>query len=136
MVMLNGSTEKTEIPTRNGKVWKDDNGIIRYTVNKGVVERIENAKEMIEAIISITGKAKHHTLIDIRGLKSTDKATRDYYASREVFEAANGGACAILVGSPITAVIGNMFIRVNTPPYMVKLFFNEEKASDWLLGMD
>jgi len=134
--VLNGSTEKTEIVLRNGKVWRDDNGIIRYTVLEGVVERIENAREMISAIRSITGNEKHHTLIDIRGLKSTDKETRDYYASKEVFEAANGGACAILVGSPITAVIGNMFIRVNTPLYKVKLFHSVEKASDWLLGME
>lgn len=125
-----------KVATSNGTVWRDDKGIIRYSVRDGAVEKLENAKEMIAAIKNLTGDAKHSTLIDIRKLKSTDKETRDYYASDEVRDAANGGACAILVSSPVTSMIGNMFIRVNKPSYPVKMFYSELKAVEWLKEID
>jgi hypothetical protein len=41
---------------------------------------------------------------------------------------------ALLVGSPVTRVIGNFFIGLNKPRWPVRLFRSESDALAWLGG--
>lgn len=74
-------------------------------------------------------------LVDITGLKkSPKKEVRDYLASNdEIIEKSN--ASAILTGSNLTKIMGNIFMKFSRPQYPTKLFTDEEKALEWLKKM-
>jgi hypothetical protein len=38
----------------------------------------------------------------------------------------------MLIDSPLGVVIGNFFLKVNRPPYPLRLFRNEREAEQWL----
>ena len=41
---------------------------------------------------------------------------------------------ALVVGSPVSRVIGNFFVGLNRPKYPLRLFDDQEFATAWLLG--
>src|SRR5687767_15485566 len=50
-------------------------------------------------------------IMDLRSIRSMDRDARAYYAGPEV--AARTPAAALLVGNPLTRVIGNFFLGLN-----------------------
>lgn len=70
-------------------------------------------------------------LVDIRLLKGASKEVRDYMGNDKTATGQISKA-AILLGSAITKILGNIFIRFGKPPFETKLFTDRNKAIDWL----
>lgn len=95
---------------------------------------LTNVKEhmrLFEQHFITNGKALP-VLVDIRCQegKNANKQTRDYLASPEVANITK--AAAVLIGNPITKMIGNIFIKFNKPSFPTQLFTDETKALNWL----
>ena len=120
------------IETSIGKVWLDEEGIIRDKLKEGSVIELKEAKEEIAAYSSFCKEKKRPQLVDIRGVKSVSAEARNYFAGEELAEA----VCAIagIIGSPLSRIMGNFFLGLNKPSFPSKLFTSEEEALIWLRG--
>ena len=115
------------------EAWTGENEIIWIRFNETGQHGIDEAKCVVDAHEQISGPTKARIMADLRGLKTgADRHGRAYYISEQ---AARYKLCmAMLVGSPLQKIIGNIFIRVSRPPYPTKLFTTEEDANLWLMS--
>lgn len=119
-----------EILTHTEKLSVDASGIVRCKVLKDTHMRLEDAMENIRAIKELAQGKKVAVLVDITESKGADKAARDFFGSDEV--ASVQSACALLVNSPLSQLLGNFFLGFNKTQFPTKLFTDEEKAIQWL----
>ena len=73
--------------------------------------------------------AKGPLLVDMRGIRSVTKEARTYMASVGSMLVKAG---ALIIGSVINRTIGNVFLAIDKPLVVVKLFTDEAKAREWL----
>jgi len=106
----------------------DDLFIVR--MKTGVYETKPEAEENGEALMELLGDdTPLPILIDFSTAGGQDIETRRFYAEK------SGRWCsraAILVGSPVSRVMGNIYIGLNKPLVPTKLFTDEEVAVRWL----
>lgn len=113
-----------------GEVTPWENGI-----NKVVTVSDLLTKEQMYTHFEIVKKnigENAYGLVDVAAVKKVTKEFRDYCATAEA--AAYTKAVAILVGSGFSRIAGNLYLNFNKPKNPTKLFTNEEKAIEWLLG--
>jgi hypothetical protein len=90
----------------------------------------ETAAEVARAHVAAARGRKCPALADLRGMHSSDRAAREVGAGPDVV--AITSHMAVLVGSPMTSIIGNFFLRVTRPAYRTRLFTDEGAARRWL----
>ena len=122
--------ETEEIVTQTAKVWLDENGILRVTSLPGATQTLAQAHENMSVEVQLSGGKRRPLLVDLRGMKSFDRDARAYYAGQEA--AKYQSAIALLIGSPLSRVIGNFFIGFNKPAMPTRLFTSELEALEWL----
>lgn len=120
------------IETRNARVWLGDDGIVRNEQKPGAEETLDDAKETIAATWKVSKGKKRPLLVNIVAQKSVSKEARDYYSGDEVANYIE--ATAIIVGFPVSRVLGGYFIRLRTSNLPIKLFTSEVDAIEWLKG--
>lgn len=112
----------------------DDDGILVVVHDEG--SDLDAAE--IDAILghhrALADGHKLPVLIDARGVRRMDREARERGSGPEV--AAVTSRLAIVVGSAVSAVIGNFFMRVSRPHYPTRLFTDVAEAHAWLLGGD
>ena len=86
----------------------------------------------MEAFWDVAGHRRRPVLVDMRRVRSIDRAARVHYVSPE--SALRTLAVGILVGSPLSRVVGNFFIGLNKAPIPTRLFSAEPEALRWLQG--
>ncbi|MDD5434152.1 MAG: hypothetical protein PH343_01855 [Nitrospira sp.] len=118
------------IETRNGRIWLGDDGIVRYVTEPGTEETLDTAKETIAAILTVSKGKKRPLLVDIHAIKSITREAREFFGRDERERELT--AIALLVGSPVSRIIGSVFIGINRPPNPLKLFTSEGDAIEWL----
>jgi hypothetical protein len=117
----------TAVTTRVGRFWLDAAGIVHVEALPGLEQSRSDAVETIAVSWKVARQRARPTLVDIRGAKGIDREARTYYAS-----AASASAVALLIGSPLTRLIGNVFIGFGKPTLPVRLFTSEAEALAWL----
>ncbi len=124
--------EDEVIETPTAKMWMGEEGVVRTVYKLGATETILGIRAGFDALKKLTAGEVSPVLLDIRGLKSTDQESRQFASSEEleVLKSATG----ILIGSPVSKVIGNLFLRLNKPQRPTRLFTSEAKAIEWLKG--
>jgi hypothetical protein len=111
-------------------VWLGDDGIM-IILNKDNVEiTIADHRLTYIKLRELAAGTRRPVLVDLRPIRSMDKASRDYSASSEHVDLMS--AVALLIGSPLSRVIGNFFLGLNRPRFPVRLFSDEEEARQWL----
>ena len=91
-----------------------------------------DAKDILTASAKINQGKPYPALVDTRQVKSISREAREYFAGREASTIHK--ACAILIDSPVSSMMGNLFLKLNKPIMSVKLFTNENEALAWLKG--
>jgi hypothetical protein len=124
--------EIREIKTRTGRIWIEDDGIVRSMADTGSHETLKDAIENMAAIARVSAGIKRPLLVDLTKAGSIERAARTYYTSPEA--AAHYLAVAIVANSPIGRVIGNFFLGLNKTPAPSKLFGEHTDALTWLRG--
>lgn len=99
-------------------------------VKKGSEIELQDAIENTKSVIQVSQGKSYPMLVDTREIRSISKEARDHFSMRNRKGAVN--AIAVLVGSPISVVVGNFFMGLNKPAVPTKLFTTPEKAFKWL----
>lgn len=122
------------IITRTEEISLDSSGIVICKVFKDVYMNLSDAIENIAAVKEIASGKKVPVLVDIRESKGATKQCRDYFAGDEAERVQK--ACALIVSSPLSVIVGSFFIGLNRTKFPTKLFRNEEPALEWLLAFN
>lgn len=92
---------------------------------------LAEAKENIAATFELAGRRQIGVLVDMRGVRSQTREARQYFAGHEAEQVTR--AVALLIGSPVSRVLANFYLRLRTPRIPTALFTNEDEAIAWLL---
>ena len=121
------------IETRTTKMWLDDDGILRIETKPSISKQtLSDAVENMDALEKLRQGKKRPVFIDIRNALSTDAEGRRYYSESEL--AGNFSAGVFIIESPLSRIIGSLYLGVSKPPFPVMLFNLPEKALVWLRG--
>lgn len=118
------------IEVEAGPIWLGEDGIVHTSAKPGSEQTLADAKEAIAAIAKIGRGKALPVLVDFKNLKSQDRGARNYFAGEETAKAVT--ACAILISSPLSRVIGNFYMGLNMPVTRTKLFTAQSEAIEWL----
>jgi hypothetical protein len=67
---------------------------------------------------------------DIRNVKTISREVREYLGRPENVATIKAGA--MLTGSPLSKLVGNLFLQFSKPKFPTKMFSDEQKAAEWL----
>ncbi|MNR37156.1 hypothetical protein D3C85_1551500 [compost metagenome] len=79
--------------------------------------------------IQFQNETTYPVLCDIRGVKDSDKAGRDYLAQ---FGSVLAKAVAILGNPQVSETMGDFYLRINKPTIPTSFFTDEEQALAFL----
>ncbi len=112
--------------------WDDENEIVwgelfGDQVTEALAEENIDAQERIRDGLH---RSQIRVLIDMTAISEISKEARDYFANERT--ASIQRATALLIGSPVSRVIGNFFMGLNKPISPTRLFTDPHKAIRWL----
>lgn len=111
---------------------RDPRGFVHAVMRNGCQMQLAEAKENVAAIAGLTGNSRMPILVDMRGVRSQSREARDYFGGADT--ETTSLAVALLIGSPVSRVLANFFLRLNNKQrYPIRLFTEEESAVAWLL---
>jgi hypothetical protein len=120
----------SKVITKSETIILDSSGIVKCCIHDDYYLELDDAKENIEAIKQFGNGKPIPVLVDIRESKGGSKESRAYFASEETGKIQS--ACALIVSSPLSRLIGNFFIGLNKTKFPTKLFLKEDEAVAWL----
>ena len=112
----------------NSKIWIE-NGIMNVSFKIPSVDAA-SAKFIAATRIRYCNEKSYPTVIDIREVKSVTKEARETLAVDEGIKFVS--ACAMLINSPVSKIIGNFFLTINKPSLPNRIFTDREEALKWL----
>ncbi len=120
-----------EIKTKTGVTWMDEElGMLRFVYAPGSECSLADAIENVDAQVKLAGGKARPILCDITQCKAVSKEARNHYGQSKAFS-----ALALVGGSPIGNIIGNIFLAVyGSRQIPTKLFKAEAEAVQWLKG--
>jgi hypothetical protein len=117
---------KTETPYL--KIWMEDQVI--HCAFKGPVDiDIQMARVCVFARIEFSHCTSYPCLLDMTRVRSATREAREYMAKEGCLFITAG---ALIVHSPLSKMIGNMFLSLNRPRVPARLFSSKMKAKEWL----
>lgn len=123
---------ENEQSSRVARLWLGEDGIVRIIHAPGAEVTLEDARETMAAYLKINRGKRRPLFIDTKTLKSMTRETRQYYSGEEAAKVAS--AAAIVVGTPVSRVLGNFYIGLSNPHLPSRLFSSEDAALAWLKG--
>ena len=118
------------IQTRTTVVRVELPGIVRVTMLPGAEETEADAKATMQAAATLVAGRRMPILVDMRSVKSQERAARQQYGRPEAVEITQ--AVGLLVGSRVSQLIANFFITLTKVVVPTKLFTDEAEAIAWL----
>lgn len=110
------------------RMWLPADGVVRLVWSPPVPSGLEDSVATIEAMIELTGDRPAPILVDVREAGPQSREGRlEFVRRHEVVS-----AVAILVGNPLSRMMGNFFMNVSKPKAPTRLFDDEDAAVAWL----
>jgi hypothetical protein len=125
-------TDRRSITTRTARLWVDDDRIVHCECLPGVETTRPDAEAILAAGGELTGYRPLPGLVDIRRSRGIDREARVHFSGPEC--ARVNAAVALLIGSPLSRVMGNFFLGLHKPLVPFRLFTDEAEALVWLRG--
>jgi len=119
--------------TRTCEFWLED-GRLSARFLKGANVELADARENLEATARLSSGARFAVLVDLREVRSQSSEARALLAGPEAARVSR--AVALVIGSPLSRVIGNFYLRFNRPETPTRLFTSEEEARAWLKSLE
>ena len=118
--------------TGKGMVRLYGNGIMHQTYVDGAELTIEDSTLELEIYRKeYCTEVKRPILVDINNIKTVSKESRGIYSSEETAECIS--AAALLIGNPVSRIMGNFYLGINKTLMPVKMFTSSEDAISWLI---
>lgn len=118
--------------TRTCLLWVDG-PFLRARFLPGARVELADAVENLEASATLTAGEPRLAIIDLRAIHSQSAEARALFAGPEASRVSR--AVALVVGSPLTRMIGNFFLGFNKPKEPTRLCASEQEAEDWLKSL-
>ena len=116
-------------------VWQTDDEVIRMRFKPCDVHDLTAAIAVVDAHNKLANGIRRPVIADIREVTvGADRDAREYYVSEEASKYKTG--MAMIASSPLQRMLGNVFFRINRPPYPSKLCADEAAAMAWLSGLE
>lgn len=112
------------------RMWLRPDGIVQVVWVPRATAHFEDATATLDAMAKVTGGRRSPMLVDMRDTGPQDRSTRAAWTSRPELQS----AVALIVGTPLSRMLGNLLLMVNKPQFPVRLFDHEAPAVAWLLG--
>lgn len=122
--------ETHEVVTRTSTVRMEADMVARVTIFPGAIQTLADAKENVQALETLSQGRPFRAITDIREMRYQDSEARAYYSHPSHTQSLV--AVAILVGSPMSRLIGNFFMGFNKSSTPTRLFTSEAEALAWL----
>ena len=119
--------------TRMARIWVEAEKVVFIDTKPAAEFDVADIKELQEISLKLAGGCDYVICADINNIKSVTKEARDFSGDK-MGDHKSLLAVALIMGSPISRVIGNLFMGLNKPIYPTKLFNDKEKAYKWLKG--
>lgn len=118
-------------PTGKGEVKIYRSGIMHQTYEDNVELYSKDSQAEFEIYRKeYCQKTPRPILVDIRNIKSVSRESRNIYSSQETGELLS--AAALLIGNPVSRIIGNFYLGINKTVMPVRMFTSDREAGDWL----
>ena len=118
----------TPIENNNIKLWLED-GIIHLLYKKDCIISLDAAKEIIRIRLEYQNGMIYKCIIFFSLIKTITPEARQCFAKEG---SAGLSKAALIINSPFTTMMGNLFININKPLVPTKLFSNKEQGMQWL----
>ena len=106
-----------------------DNGVLYFIYKNGVKINLEAAKKIVADRINMQKGVSYPVFCDMRGIKETDKAARDYLAKEG---STLVKAVGVLIESPVTRIMANFYMSINQPTTPTRMFTEKSQALEYL----
>jgi hypothetical protein len=113
----------------NVEIWIKD-GIIYNIYSSGLIITEEVARSITRERIRISQGRSFPLFVDASIMQYITKPAREYWSKGDGIKYLSGGA--FLIRSPVQAIFGNVFLKINKPPLPAKLFTDKKEAIQWL----
>jgi hypothetical protein len=110
------------------RMWLRPDGIVHMTWASQVTIDLEDAAAAISTMAELTGGRRSPLLVDLHDSGQPSRPARLEFTRQPDLVS----AVALLVGTPLSRIMGNFYLRVNAPPYPVRLVEDEASALAWL----
>ncbi len=110
------------------RIWLRPDGIVHMVLASRTVMTLEDAIAAVEAVTRLTGGRRSPLVVDVHDAGQMDRAGRVEVARRDDVVS----AVAVIVGTPLSRMMGNLFIHVSRPRMPLRLFEDEASALAWL----
>ena len=128
--MSEETTEDT-VETRTGRIWLAD-GFLYVSYDPGAELDVEDAHADTDIMQMLAGGRRRPALVDISRVKKVSAEARRVYAGPRLSDSVV--ALALVVGSPVSRIIGNFYLGINRPRSETRLFGSRSEARAWLAG--
>jgi hypothetical protein len=99
-------------------------------MKRGCEMQLADAVENIGVLKTLSDGARARVLVDMRGVRSQSREARHYFAGAEAEKVTR--AVALLIGSPVSSVLANFYLRLRPQRIPTALFTTESAAIAWL----
>lgn len=114
-----------------GQVRLYSNGIMHQTYKDGAeISKTDSDKEMEIYRNEYCNGGRRPILVDINNIKTVSKESRGIYSSEETAKCLS--AAALLIGNPVSRIMGNFYLGINKTSMPVKMFTGSDEAVTWL----
>jgi hypothetical protein len=115
------------------KVSLEEKGVIAIRIQPQSACDKEGVMAIIDAMHKLSNGDPFVVMANIKQLVGMTADARAY-VRKEGFSIPHMNKIALIVGNPLSRVVGSFYIGLSRPPMPVKLFDTEEKAKGWLLN--
>lgn len=118
-----------KVSTESVEMYLDSENILRVKAHEGATLDLDQAKKDLEIMREVAGDKKVYVISNISGARAMSVEARNFVS--EVFPS-QFLAAALIIGNPVSRIIGNFFIGLNRADMKSRLFTSEEKALNWI----
>ena len=117
--------------TSKGEVWMDEVGILYQDYPPGTKIELEDSLDELKIYQNtFCQEEKKPIVVDLTNIKTVSKESRDIYSSDEI--GAIISAAALIVGNPVSRIMGNFYVGINKTKMPVRIFTRRDEAKKWL----
>ena len=110
------------------RMWLRPDGVVQMTWVSQAVIGLEDATAAIAVMTELTGGRRSPLSVDLHDGGQPSRLARVEFTRHDDLVS----AVALIVGTPLSRVMGNFFLSVTRPPYPIRLFDDEASALSWL----
>ena len=110
------------------RAWLRLDDIVQCVWIPGITAELADAQSAMDDITKLCGGQPRPVLVDMPNHGTWDRVTRAEWGR----PSAPIKALALVIGTPLSRTVVNLYLRMNPPPYPLRMFDTVTSATTWL----